>query len=107
MAVYGDSAANPPEVNYYTLTAGDHAASAAACAAAHQALADVLAAEIATMGTNTATTAAVGWQGAGGAAMMLSATQFIEILGLAVAWFQQASLQAVRSCRPTTSPTPR
>lgn len=94
MAVYGDAAANPPELNYWTLTTGDHAASAAASAAGHQVLAQMLAAEIAAMGANTAATATVGWQGAGGTAMMMSATEFMEIMGLSVAWFEQASLQA-------------
>ena len=41
MVAFGDSAANPPEVNYWTLMAGDHGASATAAAAAHQALAAV------------------------------------------------------------------
>jgi hypothetical protein len=42
MVAFGDSAANPPEVNYWTLMAGDHGASATAAAAGHQALADTL-----------------------------------------------------------------
>ena len=94
MVAFGDSAANPPEVNYYTLMAGDHAASATAAAAAHQVLADALAAEMALMGANTAATATCGWQGVGGTSMVLSAAQLMEIMSLAVAWLQQGSLQA-------------
>ncbi|BBZ15023.1 PPE domain-containing protein [Mycobacterium branderi] len=94
MTLYGDSAANPPEVNYYTLTAGDHAVSAAAAAAGHQALADMLTSEMAMMGVNAASTAAGGWQGIGGAAMVMSAAQFVEVMGLAVAWLQEASMTA-------------
>lgn len=94
MPAYGDSAANPPEVNYWTLMTGDHAASAAAAAAGHQALADILATEMAQLSSNATMTATVGWQGVGGTAMTLSAAQLAEIMGLAVAWLQQGSLQA-------------
>jgi PPE-repeat protein len=94
MPGFGDSAVNPPEVNYYQLTTGDHAASAAAAAAAHQAAAAMLSAEIATMGTSTSSTAAVGWQGAGGAAMTMTAQAFGAVLGMAVAWFEEAVVQA-------------
>ncbi len=69
MPGFGDSALNPPQVNYYQLVTGDEAATAAAAAAAHQATAAMLSAEIATMTTSTTSTAAVGWQGAGGAAI--------------------------------------
>jgi PPE-repeat protein len=94
MPAYGDSAANPPEVNYWTLMTGDHAASAAAAAAGHQALADILATEMAQLTSNATMTATVGWQGVGGTAMTVSAAQLAEIMGLAVAWLQQGSLQA-------------
>jgi PPE-repeat protein len=94
MPGFGDSALNPPQVNYYQHAAGDQAASAAACAAAHQAAAAMLTAEIATMTTSTSTTAAVGWQGAGGAAMTMTAQAFAAILGTAVAWFEEAVVQA-------------
>lgn len=94
MPGYGDSAANPPEVNYWTLMTGDHAASAAAAAAGHQALADILATEMAQLSSNATMTATVGWQGVGGTAMTLSAAQLAQIMGMAVAWLQQGSLQA-------------
>ncbi|WP_094287341.1 PPE domain-containing protein [Mycobacterium lehmannii] len=94
MPALGDSALNPPQVNYYQLTSGDHAASAAASAAAHQACASMLSAEIATMGASTSSTAAVGWQGAGGAAMTMTAGAYMAILGTAVAWFEEAFAQA-------------
>ncbi len=48
--ILGDFAANTPQANYYTLIAGDHAASTEAAAAAYQALSDALAAEMAVMG---------------------------------------------------------
>jgi len=94
MATFGDAAAHPPEVNYYTLIAGDHAASATAAAAGHQVLAQMLAAEIAAMGANTAATATAGWHGAGGTAMTMSATEFMAVMSLAVAWFEEASVSA-------------
>lgn len=93
MPGFGDSAANPPQVNYYQLTSGDHGASAAASAAAHQAAAMMLTAEITQMSTSTSSTAAVGWQGAGGAAMTMTAQAFSSILGVAVAWFEEAFAQ--------------
>ena len=94
MPGFGDSALNPPQVNYYQLVTGDEAATAAAAAAAHQATAAMLTAEIATMTTSTTSTAAVGWQGAGGAAMTMTAQAFAGILGMAVAWFEEAVVQA-------------
>jgi PPE-repeat protein len=94
MTVYGDSAANPPEVNYYTLTSGDQAASMTAAAASYQGLADTLSAEIGLLATNATTTATAGWQGTGGTAMVVSASELIEVLSLAVAWLQQASMEA-------------
>ena len=54
----------------------------------------MLSAEIATMTTSTTSTAAVGWQGAGGAAMTMTAQAFAGILGMAVAWFEEAVVQA-------------
>jgi PPE-repeat protein len=90
MAVPGDFAANTPNMNYYTLAAGDHAASCEAAAAAYQALADALAAEIATMNANTAATAAEAWEGLGGTAMTMTAGMFSGVLGLAVAYLNVA-----------------
>src|SRR5260370_42201176 len=75
MAAFGDSAANPPEVNYWTLMAGDHGASATAAAAAHQALADTLTTTMGMMEGNAASTAAGGWQGIGGGSVLAHPTQ--------------------------------
>jgi PPE-repeat protein len=55
----------------------------------------MLSAEMATMGTSTASTAAVGWQGAGGAAMTMTAQAFVSIMGMAVAWFEQGFAEAM------------
>ncbi|MCC9184354.1 PPE domain-containing protein [Mycolicibacterium mageritense] len=90
MAFFGDSAALPPEVNYYQLLAGDQGATLEAAALAHQALSDAMIAEIAAMGLNTATTAVLGWQGAGGTAMTMTAAELLTVFNLAVAWLQEA-----------------
>jgi len=92
--IAGDFAANTPQANYYTLIAGDHAASTEAAAAAYQALSDALAAEIAVMGANTAMTAAEGWKGLGGTAMTLTAETFATAMSLAVAWLNEAAVAA-------------
>jgi PPE-repeat protein len=92
--IAGDFAANTPQANYYTLIAGDHAASTEAAAAAHQALSDALAAEIAVMGANTAMTAAEAWKGLGGTAMTVTAEMFAAAMSLAVAWLNEASAAA-------------
>jgi PPE-repeat protein len=96
MAVFGDSAANPPEVNYWTLMAGDHGASATAAAAAHQALADTLTTTMSTMEGNAASTAAGGWQGVGGVSMLTNATEMTGVMSLAVAWLQEGSMLAAQ-----------
>jgi PPE-repeat protein len=96
MVAFGDSAANPPEVNYWTLMAGDHGASATAAAAAHQALADTLATTMGTMQGNAASTAAAGWQGVGGVGMLANATEMSTVMSLAVAWLQEGSLLAMQ-----------
>src|SRR5438105_176959 len=96
MVAFGDSAANPPEVNYFTLMAGDHGASATAAAAAHQALADTLATTMGTMQGNAASTAAAGWQGVGGVGMLANATEMSTVMSMAVAWLQEGSLLAAQ-----------
>lgn len=93
MAVPGDFAANPPEVNYYTLIAGDHAASTEEAAAGYQGLSDALAAEAASLGINTAVCAA-GWQGLGGTAMTASSMTFSTAITLAIAWLNEAAMAA-------------
>ncbi|HZA10651.1 PPE domain-containing protein [Mycobacterium sp.] len=90
MAVPGDWAATPPQVLWYELMAGDHAASALSAASAMQALADGLIAEGAAMGLNTSSTAATGFIGAGGTAMTASATEYVAALELLTAWVQEA-----------------
>jgi PPE-repeat protein len=92
--IFGDFGANTPEANYYTLMAGDHAASCAAAAAAYQALSDALAAEIAVLGANAAMTAAGGWTGLGGSAMTMTAGMFSGVLGTAVGWLNEAAAAA-------------
>ena len=92
--ILGDFAANTPQANYYTLIAGDHAASTEAAAAAYQALSDALAAEIAVMGANTTMTAAEGWTGLGGSAMTMTAGMFSGVMSLAVAWLNEAAAAA-------------
>jgi PPE-repeat protein len=92
--IAGDFAANTPQANYYTLIAGDHAASTEAAGAAYQALSDALAAEIAVMGANTAMTAAEAWKGLGGTAMTFTADTFAAAMSLAVAWLNEASAAA-------------
>ena len=93
MAVPGDFAATPPEVNYYTLIAGDHAASTEVAAAAYQGLSDALSAEAASLGINTAVCAA-GWQGLGGTAMVASSMTFETAITLAIVWLNEAALAA-------------
>ncbi|MDA2893404.1 PPE family protein [Mycolicibacterium sp. BiH015] len=96
MAVYGDAAANPPEVNYWTLMAGDHGASATASAVAQQTLADVLASQIAVLEGTAMSTAASGWQGLGSTGMVAHASGLSAVMGLAVAWLQEGSLTAMQ-----------
>ena len=96
MAVFGDSAANPPEVNYWTLMAGDHGASATTAAAAHQALADTLTTTMSMMEGNAASTAAGGWQGIGGVSMLANATEMTAVMSMAVAWLQEGSMLAAQ-----------
>ena len=96
MVAFGDSAANPPEVNYWTLMAGDHGASATAAAAGHQALADTLTSTMALMEGNAAATAAGGWQGFGGVSMLANATEMATVMGMAVAWLQESSMLATQ-----------
>ncbi|HXO50652.1 MAG TPA: PPE domain-containing protein [Mycobacterium sp.] len=96
MAAFGDSAANPPEVNYWTLMAGDHGASATSAAAAHQALADTLTTTMGLMEGNAAATAAGGWQGVGGVSMLANATEMTGVMSMAVAWLQEGSMLAAQ-----------
>src|SRR5258705_3847136 len=96
MVAFGDSAVNPPELNYWTLMAGDHGTSATAAAAAHQALADTLATTMGMMQGNAASTAAAGWQGVGGVGMLANATEMSTVMSMAVAWLQERSMLAAQ-----------
>src|ERR1700737_497697 len=96
MAAFGDSAANPPAVNYWTLMAGDHGASATSAAAAHQALADTLTTTMGLMEGNAAATAAGGWQGVGGVSLLATATEMTGVMSMAVAWLQEGSMLAAQ-----------
>jgi PPE-repeat protein len=91
MTSFEDAAAFPPQVNFYQLVAGDMGASAAAAALALQALSMAMSTELATLGANTASTAAIGWQGPGGEAMTLSAAQMMDVYGMAIAWLEAGS----------------
>lgn len=86
-----DWVAKPPEVNAAELMAGDHAASITAAAASYEALADALISEGAAMGVNTSGTAAGGWQGVGGLAMLGTAATYIAALEALSAWVQAAA----------------
>ena len=92
--IFGDWAGTPPEAHYYALVAGDHAASATLAATAHQVLADAMTTEGAVMAANTSSTAAEGFIGVGGTAMMLSAAQLHAAMELVSAWMQAASVAA-------------
>jgi PPE-repeat protein len=96
MVAFGDSAANPPEVNYWTLMAGDHGASATSAAAGYQALADTLTTTMGLMEGNAASTAAGGWQGIGGTGMLANSTEMATVMSMAVAWLQEGSMLAAQ-----------
>jgi PPE-repeat protein len=95
--LFGDAAASPPEVNYALMAGGDGAATVTAAAAGHQGLADVLQAELAAMLANAGTTAATGWQGLGGTAMLGSASEQAAVLQMASLWMQEAFLAATEA----------
>ncbi|MEB3033346.1 PPE domain-containing protein [[Mycobacterium] nativiensis] len=94
MSAFGDAAAVTPEINHTLMVTGDQGASLVAAAAAYEALADMLMAELTAMGMNTATTAMVGWQGPGGLMMQMSAAEFMAVCGLASAWIRIGQIQA-------------
>lgn len=91
MTSFEDAAASPPELNFYQLTGGDMAASASAAMLAQQALSAAMSAELASLGVNTSSTAAIGWEGPGGAAMTLSAAQMMDVFALAIGWLEEGS----------------
>jgi PPE-repeat protein len=84
----------PPEVNAGQLMAGDQGASIAAAAAAYEALSAALMEEGARMGTTAGTTAATGWEGMGGAAMVATAMPYVAALEALAGWVQQSAASA-------------
>lgn len=90
----GQWSAFPPEVNAGQLMAGDNGASIAAAAAAWEALAVVLTAEAAKMGSTAGVTASTGWQGVGGTAMMATAMPYVAALNLLAAWVHESAASA-------------
>ena len=84
----------PPEVNAGQLMAGDQGASIAAAAAAYEALAAALIAEGAKMAATAGTTAATGWEGVGGAAMVATAMPYVAALEALSGWMQQSAASA-------------
>lgn len=91
---FGEPSAIPPEGNYLNISLGDLATSLTAAAAGHQGLADMLLAELTQVQASAAMTAAEGWQGAGGVAMVGSAQEYAAALELAAAWCLEAFAQA-------------
>lgn len=94
MGAFGDAAIYPPEATYQIMATGDQGASLLDAAAGHQTVADMLIAEMTAMGFNTTSTAMVAWQGVGGAAMEMTAGEFIAMCEAVSAWCQQGSFEA-------------
>jgi PPE-repeat protein len=90
----GQFSAFPPEVNAGQLMAGDQGASIAAAVAAYEALSAALIEEGARMGTTAGTTAATGWEGVGGAAMVSTAMPYVAALEALAGWVQQSAASA-------------
>lgn len=104
--------AMPPEVIAAQVMTGDNGASLAAAAAAYQALVATLTTEGATMAATTAGTAASGWEGLGGTAMMATAMPYVAALETLSAWVEQAGaaaaaiLEAYTTTRTSLIPVP-
>ncbi len=102
----------PPEVIAGQVMTGDGGASLAAATAAYEALVAALTSEGATMGATTAGTAANGWEGLGGTAMMATAMPYVAALEALSGWIQQAGaaaaaiLQAYTTTRTSLIPVP-
>ena len=94
MSEFGDAAGVTPEINYTLMISGDLGESLIQAAAAYEALADMLMAELTAMGLNTSTTATVGWLGPGGVMMQMSAAEFIAVCAAVSAWVRIAQTQA-------------
>ena len=90
----GQWSALPPEVNAGQLMLGDQGASIEAAAIAHDVLAAALMAEAAQMAATTGATAANGFIGAGGTAMMATAIPYIAALEALAAWVELSAASA-------------
>ena len=98
----------PPEVNAGQLMLGDQGASIEAAAIAHDVLAAALMAEAAQMAATTGATAANGFIGAGGTAMMATAIPYIAALeALAGVGGAVGGIARRPFCRPTSPRRPR
>jgi len=91
----------PPEVIAGQVMTGDNGASLAVAAAGYQALVAALTTEGATMAANTAGTAAAGWEGAGGTAMIGTAMPYVAALETLSGWIESAAPRPQRSSTPT------
>ncbi len=102
----------PPEVIAAQVFTGDGGASLAAAAAAYQALVATLTTEGATMAATTAGTAASGWEGLGGTAMVATAMPYVAALEGLSTWIEQAAaaaaaiLDAYTTTRTSLIPVP-
>jgi PPE-repeat protein len=76
------------------MRSGDQGASLLDAAAGHESIADMLLAEMAAMGLNVTSTAAVSWQGPGGQMMTMSASEFILLCETASVWARISMMQA-------------
>jgi PPE-repeat protein len=94
MSGLGDAGAVDPATNHVLMRSGDLGASLLDAAAGHETIADMLLAEMAAMGLNVNSTAAVSWQGPGGQMMTMSAAEFILLCETASVWARVSMLQA-------------
>jgi PPE-repeat protein len=107
-----DWGALPPEIIASQLMTGDGGASLAGAVAAYESLAAMLTSEGAAMAANAGGTAASGWEGMGGTAMLATAMPYIAALETLAAWVQQSAagtaaiLQAYLTARTTVIPVP-
>ena len=104
--------AMPPEAIAAQVTTGDGGASLAAAAAAYQGLVATLTSEGAAMAATSAGTAASGWEGLGGTAMVATAMPYVAALEGLSAWVEQAGaaaasiLDAYATTRASLIPVP-
>jgi PPE-repeat protein len=94
MSGFGDAAAVDPATNHVMMRSGDLGASLLDASAGHESIADMLLAEMAAMGLNVTSTAAVSWQGPGGQMMTMSASEFVLLCETASVWARISMMQA-------------